>query len=811
MLQLLEIQEQESYIQLITKLNKNFDTISLSSGGDVGPAGPIGPRGLLGPSGLRGIRFFMDGDDLSESIKGDWLIYDDGSVEFKDENGSWQLIDNFNLKGPIGLQGESGETSELWRYNGANGDAFNGTNSYVPNMFPTTNTNFPNKNFITLKKDIDTFVLGAAFNIKDNFAHFPTENEIGPLIVIQNELIPNGKNGISIGSIGLIYGNTPNTALGDYDLFAHLWVDDDGSFKIVKDHNSIVISSNDSLLFASNDESILIGNDENDIRTIDLIGNKIELVSSQNSSLKVNSKIEISSNNLNILTLNSISNPTVNQESYFDLIQGTGNLSIKLKKIDYDFNTGFGTTNFQGSLGILNLNAPNESTSTIGGLISTTNKDIYFTKEGSIYLGETANNAFGSSIYDLPGSIFVGGDFKLNKNVRPRFESSFFLLSDDEGKVSLYDENGPTGINPQVDTNGFKFGIFGKDLTLNTISLLGNSTLDLGEDRVSGETHYLTIKGSNSKPGNILLNSDYNLNPFIEFKKKLVSNDVNSKFIKFGLNTSLNRNFELPKGQGSGGVFAMLNDPLNNFSENWSVFQNYHKNNNTSITELELESIGGLVPTDWYFNRTTAPSNFFDDIKLSSGRDFNISSIEHLTPYSKVSVQRLNKEIALLKFSITLLFSDNYAGSYDAINFFQVNISERFGVLKPIGHQFPDLSYAGQDWFNCSIYTPGYLKRPTTESMTGIWDNPLILNGLKRFVIDEDTHNTLNSTLNWNGQFTVDRIGNNKTGLQFSFDIINVSNLKAGISFTGSCLCHYYKENNQSLETFTQELFTEES
>lgn len=814
MLQLFEIKEQESYIHLIDKLNKNFDIIALSSGGSQGQQGERGIRGLIGANGIRGLRFFNEGSDLTESIKGDWLIMNDGTVKVKDSNGHWNLIENFSLKGARGLQGESGETSELNRHAGTFGDEFYNESVYSPNKTPTILKSPNNRDFITLKRKQDVFVIGDVPSIKSKFANFPTESQTPSLIIIQNDILPNGKNGISIGANNITNDSTPNLATSDFKNFANLYIDYVGDFQIQKDFGNIGISSKDSINLASNNEYLVVGKKTN--RGIFANGENIELTTT-NSSIKQYNNVEIKNNSTNILILNGKTISNFGDKTNLKIRQQGGDFNVSILKIQNTMGTnGFGVAEYNGYIGKIQLNYSNSPiTGSMMENVIQRIKPIYFSKNGSLLLTNDENNVlnFATSLPD--SSIQIDGILKLNKGASSDFNAKYVPLSDEYGNITLYDENGQITRNSNIIENGFRMGMFYKSNDRGIVKLVSNIKLEIGGDRSATELTYgLSIKSNqytNSLTPSILLASSSLYNPFIEFNK---GNDSanQSKLISFGKFSFLTKRFDMNSVTGLGGVLTTLSDPLENFSDSWRILEVKKYPSDDIVEDFKLKKIGGLPyssgnvqSTSKWYKTLENDSTYFDFIKVSNGRTFQFNSNERICPYSKISIQRLGKEIWFLNFSITIISNvfEN-VNIIDKLDFFEIEISERIGIMKPMkSNRNIDLDYDGHIWLPCTIYKSNFIDKPISSPID--WNN-----GIKKFVTNENNHTNLNSDKHFKGNFTLDRIGNNKTAIQFSFESISKNDLWGGVTFSASTIVFGYREKQQLPETFDSFLYDEE-
>lgn len=797
MLQLSQLRDSEAYTQLIQKLNNNFDVIATSSGGEPGPRGDRGLRGFLGGNGIRGIRYFLSTDDLSSSIEGDWQIALDGNVTIKNAAGTWTTT-NFNIKGQIGLKGDSGETSELNRFAGTLGDAFGNSYAFSPNSVPTTSKSLNSRDFISLKRSQDILVVGDASHIKTNFANFPSEGGTSSLLILQDSVSPNAKNGITIGVDGLKKSDTPSAATSDYSLFAHLYIDDSGNFVINKDFAPTIISSTENITLSSGSDYFILGNENNNRGIFAYTGSDIKL-STQISSLEISQGLVFNSQISNILSLEGKTTPLVNDETYTQMKSGDGILKIGIQKIHNYYNSpGFGVFNFDGFAVKIQLDYPNNGSIGVG-----TVNPIFLTKNGSIYLGDVTQPIAFNDTFQA-NSLYVGGLLQLNTLTRSRQNSELLVLSDAYGIISLYDENGATqnNINPQ----GFKFGMFYKSNVRNTLSLVNKGKIEIFRERDSSELlHGISIitdiTGSDTDvTPSILLKGDM---PSVEFKI------TNSKKITFGEHTQSDKLFYLPKGQYQGAVIATLSDPLNNFSDSWRVLQIKRNEDNSLISDFSLSKVGGLLGGNaningyWYKTNADSDLDYFNYVKLSSGRDFRNGNLESITPYSKISLQRINKDIWLLNISITILQNSTYSASFDNLDFLEVSLSDRIGILKPIINGSTNVDFDGQSWLPCSVHTSGYFQRNVNDLVN--WNT-----SVKKFVRSESNHQYLNSASQFKGCFTMDRVGNNKTAIQFSIQPISNAILQTGITIGASCLCYGYREQIQQIETFDSVLFTEE-
>ena len=233
-----EIISSDSMSGVIEKVNFNFDQLILAGGGPPGIQGIQGEIGPVGPQGFRGDHWFAgpsafgqtaDHDGSSLRIRDHFLDSVGDVYEFYNVGGAtgW-TSSGINLKGPQGIPGTAGGSLE-WKYYLA---ATGGNPIDGQGYSPTPTVGFTN-NEIDFLIPNETFknsiFLGnqnwAYFNLKNfgtNVSGIRDTSSVPKFTIIQNNINPNGQNGISFGgplpeggtSGGPIYGNSGSTSSG---------------------------------------------------------------------------------------------------------------------------------------------------------------------------------------------------------------------------------------------------------------------------------------------------------------------------------------------------------------------------------------------------------------------------------------------------------------------------------------------------------------------------------------------------------------------------------------------------------------------
>jgi hypothetical protein len=232
-----EIISSDSMSGVIEKVNFNFDQLILAGGGPPGIQGIQGEIGPVGPQGFRGDHWFAgpsafgqtaDHDGTSLRIQDHFLDSSGNVYEFYNIGGAtgW-TASGINLKGPQGIPGTAGGSLE-WKYYlpATGGNPIDGQG-----YSPTPNVGFTN-NEIDFLIPNETFK-NSIFLGNQNWAYFNLKNfgtnisgardtaSVPKFTIIQNNVNPNGQNGVSFGgplpeggtSSG-IYGNSGSTSAG---------------------------------------------------------------------------------------------------------------------------------------------------------------------------------------------------------------------------------------------------------------------------------------------------------------------------------------------------------------------------------------------------------------------------------------------------------------------------------------------------------------------------------------------------------------------------------------------------------------------
>lgn len=240
-----ELYDSDDILDLVEKINFNFDQVLAAGGGPEGPAGPTGPQGPAGPQGIRGSEWFaatgatgiINVPTDGELRDNDFRLEDDGDVQYYD-GGVW-TFSGINLRGPAGPAGPQGDGSISTLHAQVSDGG-----QVVPNYSDTTggrirlNDHYIGVDAINDEEDYDSgigyidagldyAVIGYGNNslvlghyrsmFRDNgtgdpfFNNWPTEEKDVPmLIVAQNDYqdpvaagafdtLPEFKNGLAIG------------------------------------------------------------------------------------------------------------------------------------------------------------------------------------------------------------------------------------------------------------------------------------------------------------------------------------------------------------------------------------------------------------------------------------------------------------------------------------------------------------------------------------------------------------------------------------------------------------------------------------
>lgn len=238
-----EIFSSDPISEALEKINFNFDQLILSGGGPPGPIGPIGLPGIAGPQGLRGDHWQIGGasgllgftgptsdhgpnfGDLQDSDTwmdsgGNVWVWQGGATD------SW-VYSGVNLKGPTGLIGPSGGSTDLNMYLGSSGSA-NDVGSYIPSISigPTSISQGHADFYILNKSNVNAFLIGDpswVYNKLKNFSNLdyingvllsPSQRMIPKQTIIQSGIDYTGFGGFSIGAYGLT--GATSTVLNDY-------------------------------------------------------------------------------------------------------------------------------------------------------------------------------------------------------------------------------------------------------------------------------------------------------------------------------------------------------------------------------------------------------------------------------------------------------------------------------------------------------------------------------------------------------------------------------------------------------------------
>jgi len=279
-----ELYGSNDILELVEKVNYNFDQLIAAGGGPQGPAGPDGPGGPAGSRGIRGSEWFGADSTTTGTINvptdgsfknNDFRLKADGDIQYylagsAGPSAPW-VNSGLNIKGPAGPAGPAGDGSISIILSNPSST----TGSVVPNgtlggSYKTLNDHLINAASINdeddsagtsgyIDKGLDFAALGLGNNslvlarylsmFKDNgtfephFSNFPTEESDVPMLIIgQNDykdpfptLATNGKdpnseytNGIAIGlnkthpDYDALYKGVSN--YGVYDSFTKLAV-----------------------------------------------------------------------------------------------------------------------------------------------------------------------------------------------------------------------------------------------------------------------------------------------------------------------------------------------------------------------------------------------------------------------------------------------------------------------------------------------------------------------------------------------------------------------------------------------------------
>ena len=226
----------DSELNLIDKLNFNFDQIILAGGGPPGIRGPIGVSGPIGPQGNRGSVWFVNSDAPTQTPFNSPLIQNDYWLKTIDNeiygwDGSSWVDTNLNLKGATGNTGQNGvDGSGFQFYLGALGTASpspgitygiyfgpsaqTGTVStagvvdFASSAYPKDSYFFGNP---ILASNLNYFGVPGSNTPVNSF--IPYSGFIPKVTLIQDQVNQYGQNGLSFGAQGL-YRSTSSPVTG---------------------------------------------------------------------------------------------------------------------------------------------------------------------------------------------------------------------------------------------------------------------------------------------------------------------------------------------------------------------------------------------------------------------------------------------------------------------------------------------------------------------------------------------------------------------------------------------------------------------
>lgn len=224
-----------SFMDLIDKLNFNFDQIIINGGGPIGLPGPKGDIGYPGPAGGRGNFWFAGltapshGDNGEHLIDGDKFIGIDGFI--KNYNGSIWALTAVNLMGATGKTGATGDNGYSGGYEVYQGYPNLGYNIVLNVGDALGSTGLTGQsgsypNFITTTNYKNTVLIGdhtwSANRFKNFGAIYSGGNYFGvgagisvPKLVLVQETVEAASNFLmSFGAYNLTSGATSNASYG---------------------------------------------------------------------------------------------------------------------------------------------------------------------------------------------------------------------------------------------------------------------------------------------------------------------------------------------------------------------------------------------------------------------------------------------------------------------------------------------------------------------------------------------------------------------------------------------------------------------
>jgi hypothetical protein len=224
-----------SFMNLIDKINFNFDQIIINGGGPIGLPGPKGDIGLPGPAGGRGNFWFagstppMHGDNNEVLIDGDKFIGIDGFI--KSYSGSSWIVTSVNLMGATGNTGATGKNGYSGGYevyqgypNLGYGITLSGGVALGSTGLTGESSSYPN--FITTTNHRNTILVGDQLWSMNNFKNFGVVYARGnyfgvgtgistPKLVLVQETVEDSSNFLlSFGAYGLTAGAISNASYG---------------------------------------------------------------------------------------------------------------------------------------------------------------------------------------------------------------------------------------------------------------------------------------------------------------------------------------------------------------------------------------------------------------------------------------------------------------------------------------------------------------------------------------------------------------------------------------------------------------------
>jgi hypothetical protein len=646
------------------------------------------------------------------------------------------------------------------------------------------------------------------------------------LWVIQDSLVGGGKNGITIGSKGVLNStDNPNT-YANYEQFAHLYIGTDGSFNIsmtaggITEPKPINISSDDKIDLNAGDvinNHLFVGRDAGDnlIGMYGTLKDKIDLLTT-NAYIKTRNDIVFSVDN----DLNGSGTFTV-EKSFFNAIsplipKRTNTIQITNLPISND------TTHYSDGLSIFD-NVSNDAVklemfkfgskkyATFGisdtvsegknlmissdGLLLVSPKVNYPLAPISTWINEASNLSLGD------GSLSVYRKIRM-KNVGGTLTGGLVFAS-----VNGVFDYASADIGIPGNSTDFAIGMWSREVANNrTYTTKRDDFVNLGDKYTDDGTSMLVLSsaknGGTPREAKLTLITETVLeNPKIVFKNGFETTITSSQYV------NANREQRLPKSAGGGGVLMSFTDNAGQFDDAWEEYQVLVNENVIPFgsaklkNDIKLNSFaadspsGGLEIDPLDLSKFVITSGVENYLYGTTGTAF-----ERRYP-SKIHLKRINRDFYILNFSIGLYIKETAMGmSFDDFNFFEFTFDTKNpGVLKPMRNNLNSFDGVGAVWYTGAAYQTGLVYSATGDiSLPNIL--PTGLNAIRRGLVTDTTTYArirLNSQITYGMTWTVDAISSDRFRIQIMLSSnVTKTVLRQGLMFTGNAIVYGFRDTD---------------